>query len=92
MRECPAAARAIRRRQTCAKRDAGSSRSEQEDCVERGRYRTGRAIGPAATSPIIISALDAIDGRIKQNDLLVLEEMGGGLSWGSAVVRWYTFL
>jgi 3-oxoacyl-[acyl-carrier-protein] synthase-3 len=28
------------------------------------------------------------DGRIKAGDLLVLEAMGGGLSWGSAVVRW----
>jgi len=28
------------------------------------------------------------DGRIKEGDLVVLEAMGGGLSWGSAVVRW----
>jgi len=28
------------------------------------------------------------DGRIKQGDLLVLEAMGGGLSWGSSVIRW----
>jgi 3-oxoacyl-[acyl-carrier-protein] synthase-3 len=28
------------------------------------------------------------DGRIKPDQLVVLEAMGGGLSWGSAVVRW----
>jgi 3-oxoacyl-[acyl-carrier-protein] synthase III len=41
----------------------------------------------AASIPL---ALDAgiKDGRIKPGDLVVLEAMGGGLSWGSAVVRW----
>lgn len=28
------------------------------------------------------------DGRIKEGDLIVLEAMGGGLSWASSVVRW----
>jgi 3-oxoacyl-[acyl-carrier-protein] synthase-3 len=28
------------------------------------------------------------DGRIAQGDLVVLEGMGGGFTWGSAVVRW----
>ncbi|HCS69075.1 MAG TPA: 3-oxoacyl-ACP synthase, partial [Rhodospirillaceae bacterium] len=28
------------------------------------------------------------DGRIKRGDLLLLEAMGGGLTWGSALVRW----
>jgi 3-oxoacyl-[acyl-carrier-protein] synthase-3 len=28
------------------------------------------------------------DGRIKPNDLLVLEAMGGGFTWGAAVVRY----
>lgn len=28
------------------------------------------------------------DGRIRQGDLLLLEAMGGGLSWGSSLVRW----
>jgi len=41
----------------------------------------------AASIPL---ALDAgiKDGRIKEGDLVLLEAMGGGLSWGSAVVRW----
>lgn len=28
------------------------------------------------------------DGRIKQGDLVLLEAMGGGLTWGAALVRW----
>lgn len=28
------------------------------------------------------------DGRIKRGDLLLLEAMGGGLSWGSSLIRW----
>lgn len=41
----------------------------------------------AASIPL---ALDQAvrDGRIKRGDLLVLEAMGGGLTWGSALVRW----
>ena len=40
----------------------------------------------AASVPL---ALDAAvrDGRIKQGDLLVLEAMGGGFTWGASVVR-----
>jgi 3-oxoacyl-[acyl-carrier-protein] synthase-3 len=41
----------------------------------------------AASVPL---ALDTAvrDGRIKQGDLLVLEAMGGGFTWGAAVVRY----
>ena len=41
----------------------------------------------AASVPL---ALDAAvrDGRIKAGDLLVLEAMGGGFTWGAAVVRY----
>ena len=28
-----------------------------------------------------------LDGRIKVGDLLLLEAMGGGLTWGACVVR-----
>jgi len=41
----------------------------------------------AASIPLAIDT-GVKDGRIKQGDLVVLEAMGGGLSWGSAVVRW----
>ncbi len=41
----------------------------------------------AASIPL---ALDVAvkDGRIKRGDLILLEAMGGGLTWGSALVRW----
>jgi 3-oxoacyl-[acyl-carrier-protein] synthase-3 len=28
------------------------------------------------------------DGRIKRGDLLLLEAMGGGFTWGSVLLRW----
>jgi 3-oxoacyl-[acyl-carrier-protein] synthase-3 len=28
------------------------------------------------------------DGRIKQGDLVLLEAMGGGFTWGSVLIRW----
>jgi 3-oxoacyl-[acyl-carrier-protein] synthase-3 len=41
----------------------------------------------AASIPLALaSAVD--DGRIKKNDLLMLEAMGGGFTWGSALLRW----
>ena len=41
----------------------------------------------AASVPL---ALDVAvrDGRIKAGDIVVLEAMGGGFTWGAAVVRW----
>jgi 3-oxoacyl-[acyl-carrier-protein] synthase-3 len=28
------------------------------------------------------------DGRIKKGDLVLLEAMGGGFTWGAALLRW----
>ena len=41
----------------------------------------------AASIPL---ALDVAikDGRIKRGDLVLLEAMGGGFTWGAALVRW----
>ena len=41
----------------------------------------------AASIPL---ALDTAvkDGRVKRGDLLLLEAMGGGLTWGASLVRW----
>lgn len=41
----------------------------------------------AASIPL---ALDVArkDGRVKQGDLMLFEAMGGGFTWGSALVRW----
>jgi len=41
----------------------------------------------AASIPLALSVAVA-DGRIKAGDLLLMEGIGGGLSWGSALVRW----
>ncbi|MCC6920378.1 MAG: ketoacyl-ACP synthase III [Alphaproteobacteria bacterium] len=41
----------------------------------------------AASIPLAID--EAVrDGRIKQNDLVLIEAMGGGLTWGSSLIRW----
>ncbi len=47
----------------------------------------GHANTSAASVPL---ALDTAvrDGRVKANDLLLLEAMGGGFTWGAAAVRW----
>ncbi|MEM6617117.1 MAG: beta-ketoacyl-ACP synthase III [Pseudomonadota bacterium] len=41
----------------------------------------------AASIPLALSVA-VEDGRIKQNDLVMLEAMGGGFTWGAALVRW----
>lgn len=41
----------------------------------------------AASVPLALD--EAVrDGRVKRGDLLLLEAMGGGFTWGSALVRW----
>ena len=34
------------------------------------------------------SAMRVADGRIKRGDLVLLEAMGGGFTWGAALLRW----
>jgi len=41
----------------------------------------------AASIPLALSVA-VNDGRIKQGDLVLLEAMGGGFTWGSALIRW----
>ena len=41
----------------------------------------------AASIPLALSVACA-DGRIKQGDLVMIEAMGGGFTWGSALIRW----
>ena len=40
----------------------------------------------AATIPLALAEA-AGDGRLKADDLIVLTALGGGFSWGSAVLR-----
>jgi 3-oxoacyl-[acyl-carrier-protein] synthase-3 len=41
----------------------------------------------AASIPLALNVA-ASDGRIKQGDLVLLEAMGGGFTWGSILLRW----
>ncbi len=45
--------------------------------------------GNTSAASIPMSLDEAVrDGRIKENHLLLFEAFGGGLTWGSALVRW----
>ena len=41
----------------------------------------------AASIPLALSVA-AADGRIKKGDLVMLEAMGGGFTWGALLIRW----
>lgn len=42
-----------------------------------------------ASASIPLALCEAVrDGRIRRGDLLVLEAMGGGFTWGAALLRW----
>jgi 3-oxoacyl-[acyl-carrier-protein] synthase-3 len=41
----------------------------------------------AASIPLALAEAKA-DGRIKPGQLVLLEAMGGGFTWGSALIRW----
>jgi 3-oxoacyl-[acyl-carrier-protein] synthase III len=41
----------------------------------------------AASIPLALGVAVA-DGRIKKGDLVLLEAMGGGFTWGSSLIRW----
>jgi 3-oxoacyl-[acyl-carrier-protein] synthase-3 len=45
--------------------------------------------GNTSAASIPLALADAVaDGRIKKGDLVLLEAMGGGFTWGSALLRW----
>ena len=41
----------------------------------------------AASVPLALAEAVA-DGRIRRGQLVLLEAMGGGLTWGASLVRW----
>ncbi len=47
----------------------------------------GQGNTSAASVPLALATAVA-DGRIKRGDLVLLEAMGGGFTWGSALLRW----
>ena len=45
--------------------------------------------GNTSAASIPLALADAVaDRRIKRGDLVLLEAMGGGFTWGAALVRW----
>jgi 3-oxoacyl-[acyl-carrier-protein] synthase-3 len=45
--------------------------------------------GNTSAASIPLALADALaERRIKRGDLLLLEAMGGGFTWGAALVRW----
>jgi 3-oxoacyl-[acyl-carrier-protein] synthase-3 len=45
--------------------------------------------GNTSAASIPLALADAVaDRRIKRGDLILLEAMGGGFTWGAALVRW----
>ena len=45
--------------------------------------------GNSSAASIPLALADAVaDRRIKRGDLLLLEAMGGGFTWGAALLRW----
>ena len=47
----------------------------------------GQGNTSAASVPLALTTA-VTDGRIKRGDLVLLEAMGGGFTWGSALLRW----
>jgi 3-oxoacyl-[acyl-carrier-protein] synthase-3 len=41
----------------------------------------------AASIPLALEVAVS-DGRIKKGDLVMIEAMGGGFTWGAALIRW----
>jgi 3-oxoacyl-[acyl-carrier-protein] synthase III len=41
----------------------------------------------AASIPLALD-IAVRDGRIKPGDLVMIEAMGGGFTWGAALIRW----
>jgi 3-oxoacyl-[acyl-carrier-protein] synthase-3 len=48
---------------------------------------SGHGNTSAASIPLALAAA-AADGRIKRGDLVLLEAMGGGFTWGAVLMRW----
>ena len=45
--------------------------------------------GNTSAASIPLALAEAVgDGRIKRGDLILMEAIGGGLSWGGALARW----
>ena len=50
-------------------------------------YKRQHGNTSAASIPLALAVARG-DGRIKQGDLVMIEAMGGGFTWASALIRW----
>jgi 3-oxoacyl-[acyl-carrier-protein] synthase-3 len=62
-------------------RKLGLSREKTVVTIER------HANTSAASIPLALDEA-VTDGRIRPDDLVLMEALGGGLTWGASVVRW----
>jgi 3-oxoacyl-[acyl-carrier-protein] synthase-3 len=45
--------------------------------------------GNTSAASIPLALAEAVeDGRIKENDLVLMPAMGSGFTWGAALIRW----
>jgi 3-oxoacyl-[acyl-carrier-protein] synthase-3 len=45
--------------------------------------------GNTSAASVPLALVTAVkDGRVKRGDLVLLEAMGGGFTWGAALIRW----
>ncbi len=59
------------------------------DLPEEKMIKTVHKYGNTSSSSIPLALCDALEeGKIKENDLLVLVGFGGGLTWGALTLRW----
>ncbi len=56
--------------------------------IERVVVTVDRHANTSAASVPLALDVAVRDGRVKDGDLLLLEAMGGGFTWGAAAVRW----
>jgi len=56
--------------------------------AERVISTVARHANTSAASVPLALAEAVEDGRIKRGDLLLLEAMGGGFTWGASLLRW----
>ena len=66
---------------------ADNSGARRVQCIKvlGGSKRKTASVGDT----IVVSVKEAIPrGRVKKGDLLMLEAMGGGFTWGSVLLRW----
>ncbi|HSU79082.1 MAG TPA: beta-ketoacyl-ACP synthase III [Candidatus Angelobacter sp.] len=59
------------------------------DLPDEKMIKTVHKYGNTSSSSIPLALCDALEeGKIKENDLLVLVGFGGGLTWGALTLRW----